>query len=117
MKTLRTVLNELKRLDKEATGGPWTGIDFFAETEVDGHLVIHLTPLDSELMLFHTTELKTEDQKLISTYRNQTPKLIRVIEKLIEQRDAACGWAYSFPELKIKGFNEQIDLILNGVEP
>jgi transposase-like protein len=46
--------------------------------------------------------------------RRQIPKLIKVIEKLIEQRDCFVGLRQRDPELTRIGLNEEIESILEG---
>lgn len=118
MNKLETVLAELKRLDAEATPGPWhivstDGTDFTAiSTELGSEELEHEVLGASEWL-----RIKESDLYLLSTYRNQTPKLIKVIEKLIEQRDELLEGLWSDlnrTEERITASNKEIESILEG---
>ena len=45
-----------------------------------GHLAIHLRPLDTDAMLFHTAELTKCDQKFIAQSRTEWPRALEALE-------------------------------------
>lgn len=119
MNKLETLLAELRKLDAEATEGPWrwnTGEpdwpeDFEEEAWLDA-------PRDQSVLEYagcgsHGCQGKRVNKELITTYRNETPKLIKVIEKLVEQRDELSGLHENGIQI-LKVYNKEIESILEG---
>jgi hypothetical protein len=100
MTKLETKLAELKKLDAEATQEEW--VDWY------GALCIYVTPeryrelvgLNMEQGPPFRLPKKKENMDLIVKYRNETPKLIKVIEKTNN------SFSHSIWHLKI-GIQEQ----------
>jgi hypothetical protein len=129
---LETLLAELRKLDAEATEGPWewVGVNLESNNWKAVGPVLEFT-CDTSFGLTGAcpslTATKT-DQELIIQYRNETPKLIKVIETLLEClspiEKCTCDKAYSersridpscvFCNLSIESYKEEIESILEG---
>jgi elongation factor P hydroxylase len=106
MTKLKTLLAELKKLDAEATEGPWEHVYKDGEWESDLDQCVslsagywwdigHLPLCDNQ-----SGKIKPDkDAKFIAQSRTMTPKLIKVIEKLVEQRNTMIITAFAATEM------------------
>lgn len=117
MNNLTTLLDELKKLDDQ-NPKEWNCFDGFSpptDIEKDGLSWIRVESKEGIIGYMFCED--GEDcgrgchAGLTINYRNQTPKLIAIIEKLLEQRDSLV-WLKN-PKI-INKFNKEIEAILEN---
>jgi hypothetical protein len=80
MDRLETLLKRLKQLDAEATQGPWEYSPGAGITAPIDHPQVEL----QELFDLPLSKEGRNNGELVAAYRNETPKLIAIIEEFID---------------------------------